>query len=276
MPPAASAATDAASVQGPISEAGAERQIETLWVGAHPDDELYVAPQFAAECIEQKRKCSLLVMTRGESGKCQRPLLCSSGLANQRVAELRASAASLGADVEQWDFADVDTGTAAVAKAWSAMEGGDQALLGRIREFVRSLNPKHIYTFDPRHGTTCHSAHRATAGLLYLALKDTSLSSRVRYLQTRVLLDDKLVFSGVGAMVPSDTTVVRLDASASSLVRDGDLWRYLTEVMGAHASQFSDTKLDGTKNVPLVGRGVYWFEAANLRIPDERYDTLCR
>jgi hypothetical protein len=83
-------------------------------------------------------------------------------------------------------------------------------------------------------------------------------------------------FAGVGAMVPADNTVVRFDAAASSRLRAGDLWSYWTEVMLSHASQFSDALVAGTESTPAGGRAVYWFEAANLRIPDNRYDSLCR
>src|SRR5207248_1606521 len=78
-----------------------------LWIGAHPDDEILVAPILGRECVERGAQCALLVMTRGEGG----------GSTEVRTAEMQRAAELLHATLTHWTFADV---MADVDATWSA------------------------------------------------------------------------------------------------------------------------------------------------------------
>ena len=47
-----------------------------MWIAAHPDDEVLVAPLLARWCGDGHARCSLLVATRGEAGACRLPGGC--------------------------------------------------------------------------------------------------------------------------------------------------------------------------------------------------------
>src|SRR5437016_11853921 len=93
--------------------------LRLLWIGAHPDDEILIAPLLGRECVERSAQCSLLVMTLGEAG----------GPGAVRAAEMQAAADALHAQLTLWAFSDVMGDADAV---WSAEAGGRAALLDRI------------------------------------------------------------------------------------------------------------------------------------------------
>src|SRR5581483_2520023 len=128
-----------------------------LWIGAHPDDETLLAPLLGRSCVEAGDACSLLVMTRGEGG----------GDPAVRTVEMQRAAALFHADLVHWDFGDVGVD---VQNVWSAEAGGHDALLDRIASVITAEQPTIIYTFDPNHGSTCHTAHRALGSLVVEAV----------------------------------------------------------------------------------------------------------
>ncbi len=249
-----------------------------MWVGAHPDDESFIAPQFAAECTEMSGTCTLLVMTRGEGGRCKRPEICSAGLAQVRAGELAKSAALLGADFVHWDFPDFADGTDVGIQKWSAHAGGDEALLRRVREVVTARAPKIIYTFDPRHGSTCHPGHRATAIILFEALKNTPFAQAIRFLESVTDIasppDAGPMFMGIRAAVPADRAVMTFEASTARRSGSGDYWSYFPDVMALHASQYYASEITTVRSAPIAGRKVFWLGADSAK-PDTRYDAIC-
>src|SRR2546422_414200 len=85
-----------------------------LWIGAHPDDEILIAPILGRQCAERGAQCALLVMTHGEAG----------GAGATRAAEMQAAAVFLHAHLTLWAFSDVMKD---VDATWSAEAGGRAA-----------------------------------------------------------------------------------------------------------------------------------------------------
>jgi LmbE family N-acetylglucosaminyl deacetylase len=105
-----------------------------LWIGAHPDDEAFVAPLLGRSCAEKEESCSLLVMTRGEEG----------GNAAIRSAEMQRAADFLGAHLTLWTFSDVGNEVDAV---WSAEAGSHDALaLSSLRQPRGSHRRHHVFS----------------------------------------------------------------------------------------------------------------------------------
>ena len=125
-----------------------------LWVGAHPDDEAFAAPILGPKCVEQHAQCTLLVLTRGESGECKLPGGCGD-LGATRAAEIASAGVLLHATVIQWSFPN--TFTPEVAWPGDTRE--------RIASVIAETRPDVIYTFDPNHGSSCHPEHRLAARL---------------------------------------------------------------------------------------------------------------
>lgn len=148
-----------------------------LYVGAHPDDEWGVTPILADACIERGAKCVFLVVADAKSYGClltiglRDPEECS----RRRREEMRKAAEMFGGTVEFLGMEDVfyafnQIGMEHAIADWSAASGGRAKLVGRIEEVLRREKPRFVFTFDPRHGSSCHAGHRATATLLVEAV----------------------------------------------------------------------------------------------------------
>jgi LmbE family N-acetylglucosaminyl deacetylase len=138
----------------------------TLWVGAHPDDEVLVAA-FLGALRSQGERVILLVLTRGENGVCRLPAGCLPDLARVREREMQLSARRLGAQLHQWRLGDVNgTSPEDVFDEWARQSAGIDALERRLRRLLVTQRPDRVVSFDPGHGSTCHPAHRATSWLV--------------------------------------------------------------------------------------------------------------
>ena len=209
-----------------------------LLVGAHPDDEAFVAPILGRECVEGGAECALLVFTRGERGTCSIPAGCGD-LGSTRTAEMSQAAGLFRANLTLWSFSDA---SADIDAAWSAEAGGRDALLGRITSVILSTSPMVIYTFDPNHGSTCHPAHREVGALVLEAAARTS--TRVELVETAVdFLSDAIVFH------PMTDDAVAFDATST--------WDYLVRDVEVHASQFTPAQVESLRRVPADQRRVW-------------------
>ncbi|HEX7616170.1 MAG TPA: PIG-L family deacetylase, partial [Thermoanaerobaculia bacterium] len=86
----------------PISPARAPWRLpapaSVMWIAAHPDDEVLVAPLLAHWCGSGRAHCSLLTATRGGTGTCLLPDGCRPDLATVRSGEAGGSSQFFGAD----------------------------------------------------------------------------------------------------------------------------------------------------------------------------------
>jgi len=199
-----------------------------LWIGAHPDDEILLAPLLGRQCVERGARCALLVLTQGESG----------GSAAVRASEMQRAAEMLHATLTLWTFSDVITN---VDSTWSGEAGGREALLARIAAEIAAAAPAAVYTFDPRHGSTCHPAHRALGALVIEAL------ARMESPPPLFLVETTPAFGSAVA----EPMIIDATAHWSYLIRDAQI----------HASQFSATQVEALANVPPEQRRVYLIDA---------------
>ena len=202
------------------------RARSVLFIAAHPDDEVPIAPWLAKKCIEEQARCSFLVVTTGENGTCLIPGGCGD-LAALRASEMSRSAAQFGATLTMWGFRD------GAPEEWASI--GD-----RIRAHVASIDPDVVITFDPRHGTTGHPDHRAIGQIVVDAIGGT----RALFLmETRIdvgLSPLSIVFS---AAEVSARVVERFDATSR--------WDALLRTMEIHRSQFDEAWVEEAAASPL-------------------------
>src|SRR5205085_9096676 len=144
--------------------------MHVLWIGAHPDDELFVAPYFGYLIEERGANCAFLVATRGERGPCYRDEGCEPDLATVREEEMRSAAAVFGGDIVFAGFAD---GT---GDSW----GNEEA--ATIRQHVDQIAPDLILTFDARSGATNHQDHRGIGRVV----ASLALSAPIRLVESRL------------------------------------------------------------------------------------------
>lgn len=199
-----------------------------LWVGAHPDDELFAAPLLSELCGTRYR-CRFLVLTRGERGACR--LSNCGDLAVTRAAELLDSAALFDARVEQWRYSD---GTASdpggVLQQWSKESGDCATLLVRMK--AELLAPRIVVTFDRNNGVTHHPDHRATSLLVQAALAGIPDPPALYTLRNEA----RLTRGG------SNIELLRSpSALAGELVSQPASWAAMLSVADRHPSQFDST-----------------------------------
>jgi LmbE family N-acetylglucosaminyl deacetylase len=215
-----------------------------LWIGAHPDDEMFVAPWLARLRVTAGAKISFLVATRGERGDRRRIARDGRDFGSVREAEMRAAAATFDAGVHFLGWRD---GCAAepqdVLRIWAGDAGGRKNLRDQLRNAVNSLSPDWIVTFDRRHGCTWHADHRALGTLvqsLALPIPTTLAESRITY---------------------SDPLRVEPGVSTAEAIPVRDTWDSLTRDMACHRSQFRDEAIELFRNAPDEQR-VVWLRHA--------------
>lgn len=143
-----------------------------LFIGAHPDDETVAGPILARACLALSRPCRLVLLTRGEGGRCDRTGGCGPDLARFRTREMERVASAYGAELVLYDYPNAKLPwssfptVAAQRTAWAAH--GDP--VRRLARELRSFRPTVVLTFDPEGGFTEHPEHRLSAELADEAL----------------------------------------------------------------------------------------------------------
>jgi LmbE family N-acetylglucosaminyl deacetylase len=212
-----------------------------LWIGAHPDDELLIAPLLGRHCIEGTSRCSMIVATRGENGPCELPGGCSD-LGAIREQEMGSAAAFFRASLTQWSLPDVMSD---VAIAW----GPD--VITRLEQAIAIEHPTVVITFDPRHGSTCHPAHEAIGSLVLDAIARMGTAAPDVFLvETGATLHDRYRFANA---LPGQA--ITIDERAT--------WHYLTDDAAIHASQFSTAILGSLGQTPQSERFLFIASAPN-------------
>lgn len=213
-----------------------------VWVGAHPDDEVLIAPLLGQHCVQAGQPCTLVVATRGESGVCGLPLGCAHNLGGVRTSEMQQAALLFGAQLEQLSLpnSEATITTDEVKRRWS-----DAAQLQRIEDAVATADV--VITFDPLHGSSCHPEHIAIGELATGAAMRHG--KRLVYVETRsAAAVDGYVFSAAYAGAPA------IDANGT--------WSYLLDDVAIHASQFNKLQRDSLAVQPRDQRYVWLVDAA--------------
>lgn len=237
-----------------------------VFVGAHPDDELYAAPWLAKLCLEDAQSCKFVVLTRGEAGNCKRTAGCTPDLASVRAEELTTSASHFNAELVHWNWGDgVASSPTAVLEAWSDRAGGDEALVGMVADEL--VGAARVVSFDPRHGDSCHADHRAAGAVAIAAVERAKLpASSVTLIASRLVLDKA---------VPEDTAVWGFDASQPLSSTSAPAWESLIAVLRAHTSQFTSTEVDMLRSTPPANQRTWLLNLENAVADDPRYEGLC-
>jgi LmbE family N-acetylglucosaminyl deacetylase len=197
--------------------------VRLLWIGAHPDDEALVAPIFGAACVEQINDCAILVLTSGSA---------------VRSAEVQRAAAALHARAMQWDLPDVFD-----VSLW----GDRAALVTRLASFILAESPATIYTFDPRHGSSCHPAHREAGQLTLDAVATLGPHAPpVILVETLIVRDAE---SRITGFAPATSSATAIDATST--------WHYLVDDAAIHESQFDAGQIALLQATPADQRRVW-------------------
>jgi LmbE family N-acetylglucosaminyl deacetylase len=214
--------------------------MKILWIGAHPDDELFVAPWLARLRTTAGAKIGLLVATRGEQGDCRLPQSRNRDVGKVREAEMRGAAALFDADLEFLGWRDgVASEPAEVIQIWARDAGGRKQLRHQLRAAIERFSADWIVTFDRWHGCSWHADHRAM-GVLVQSL---ALPIPVTLAESRITFSEPL------RIEPGIPEAEALNVS--------DTWDVLLRDLASHPSQFSTKTIELFRNVPPEQRIVW-------------------
>lgn len=240
-----------------------------LWIGAHPDDEMYVAPLFKKLCVEKRNQCHIIVFTLGEKGHCHLGRACRR-LSNVRRNEMRNSANHLNAKLYQFNLGDgTSPDLGKVANTWVKKLGGTNKAYKKLSDLIKKINPTTIYTFDPRHGVYCHADHRAT-GVIAL-----SLLEKMKFPKSKVQLVESIPKAGRsnGNDWVGFQTIPRVPQI--STFHAHPLWDELTDVMSIHKSQFTQDDIDAAASAPKRYQKLYFIKWIDTNKNDSRFN-ICQ
>jgi len=220
-----------------------------LWIGAHPDDETVAAPLLAFWCRDAGVKCTFLTLTRGEAGHCTNPQFCQPDLPSARSAEAASSSQYFHADLILLSFAD---GGGSADNGW----GDRSSVLGmtvrdQVAKIIAAVAPDLVLTLDPRHGTTCHPDHRAVAGVVYDAWKNSGGASSLYYLETVARVQASDVTFATASNVSGALT---FDANRQLPSTGAPAWLSMVDVMRRYPSQFEDWSPASVERTPPASR----------------------
>ncbi len=284
-----------------------------LIVYTHPDDEQLSSSFLAAECNRLDIDCHFLYTKARASvnfsgGQCMfcahpEPPYNSCGDSNSwlhliRSAELNESLTTLfdaksivelglpNDNVNPFGpFCNVVT---SILNEWETAVGD---LTGEMKTYIEGLDPDKVFTHDPRHGTTCHGEHRATAQVVTDAIALMANAPDLYYNETAIInsvpspasaADELaglyLTWSG-SAMIPDVLNVGTVAAR--------EYFRYVLEI---HMSQYAPSASmcdmhcpDGTpcfNNVENHAGGpdsyyISRFALAENVVGKPEYDSIC-
>ncbi len=253
-------------------------EVRTLWIAAHPDDEVTVAPVLAKRCLGDNLHCTMLVATRGEGSSCPSIGGCPPDLAAVRTMEMVESAAQFKADLIQWDLPDFRSPEPNFVgdvedhiDQWASVVGSREALLMMLREAISDAAPDEILTMDPRHGTTCHTAHRAIAQLTLEVVLGMADPPTLRFSESG-FGGDGATFIGLVAIV-DDRVLQRFDATEP--VGDGAAWDFFGDTLRIHASQFPAAFGDAADATPPEARQAYEVDLRSYDALSEALENYC-
>lgn len=248
----------------------------TLWIGAHPDDEILVSAFLGALCAEREQICTLISATHGEAGVCLIPGGCSPSLAAVRELEFQRSAAILRAYPIIGEFRDGSAPTPeGVLAIWAAQAGGEEILIQLAVGEIRKSGARFVLTFDPRHGSTCHPDHRAIGALVLRAIERMGADApALFFIETRLLQSPIGDAPSLGRVAPDDASQLVFNGDQWAPRIYGSLWRYVAFVIATHVSQFEQRLAVSLGTAPQPERMLGLLPSAQVK-PDPRYD-ICR
>ena len=228
-----------------------------LWVGAHPDDEVLAAPLLARWCLDEKLRCTFLVFTSGERGRCLLPGGCLPSLATVRRAEMKRVARSYGARLIHWTLPDGGALADGSAPVWDAARGGHRGLIAAIGREIDAAGADVVLTLDPFHGSTCHADHRAVGSLVSEAVHSARSNATLFFLETRWEVRTSPLTISSRPAAPASAGTFAFDANLPRGTPPRPAWNALIEDASRHPSQFDQEWLRALARVPAARRAIY-------------------
>ncbi|MBX9895426.1 MAG: PIG-L family deacetylase [Nitrosomonas sp.] len=148
-----------------------------------------------------------------------------------------------------------------------------------IKLEIDNFRPDVILTFDPRHGSSCHSEHRAVGEAVRLgvaAYTGTNFpdKSKLFFLTTRRvdgLTENGSPYTALVPIAPIDKNSVVYSANDFISTAKGTGWEFLINLMRTYPSQFSLASVNAALNTNSLERTTAFQRVTNYSPTDSRY-----
>ncbi len=284
--------SDASEISTSPAEQLATGQVtRVLWLGAHPDDEVFAAPLMADFCLRHGASCHFAVITDGGKGNCfLSPQECGvkdsggappGSLGAVRLREHEQVVAALGGQAHALALEDgASPYVAGVLARWNQQLGGSASdptfatLVQKVEDLIAATQPDLILTFDPRHGMYCHPDHRAANTLAVVAATRRGLDpGRVLMLEATSVYLDAAGRVTRRAWIPGDPALVSYDPYAAGTASA------TTGAMSLYRSQFQASTILAIASMSPEAWKLPWLPLAAAlvdgRFAPSAYDSIC-
>lgn len=230
-----------------------------MLVTAHPDDEAIAGPLLARAA--ETAKVIVVCFTKGEGGNNRTGPELDAALGEIRAKELAAAASVLGVEHRILGFWNGLPG--GMRNPENARETPEQAIArwqrsgrdpkGELIKVIRQWRPDILITLDPEHGTTGHKEHRAVGMLATAAFTEagdpTKFPEQLKD-GLSVWQPQRLYYVANRSQGQAPPRVDELiDGNERSPKRGQTYVEIALEAVARHASQFGNTRQDGTSRL---------------------------
>jgi len=243
-----------------------------MLVIAHQDDEIVFAPFLGRYCAS--KTCIVLTTQNGAAANPQ--------WANEWATSMSKFPVLVG-NYEAGDFsaAAPNENPSAVLLRWEteAAMNGLVSLNKILADKIDRFRPNVILTFDPRHGTSCHAAHRATGEAVRKAVAAYSGTtafnkSNLLFLTTRRvdgITDSGLSYMGLPPIAPQDKDSVVYAANDYISSSKGTGWGFLQTLLNIYKTQFTTSLANSVVNTDELERTTAFQRVTHYNATDTRY-----
>lgn len=148
-----------------------------------------------------------------------------------------------------------------------------------IKLEIDNFRPDVILTFDPRHGSSCHSEHRAVGEAVRLGVAAYTGAnfpdkSKLFFLTTRRvdgLTENGSPYTALVPIAPIDKNSVVYSANDFISTAKGTGWEFLINLMRTYPSQFSLASVNAALNTNSLERTTAFQRVTNYSPTDSRY-----
>jgi LmbE family N-acetylglucosaminyl deacetylase len=236
-----------------------------LLIVAHQDDEIVFAPFLGRYC--ESKTCKIVSTTNDPVRAGEWPVSMSKFPAQS--------------DLGEFVWNDPNEHPSVVLQRWEnqAASVGLINLNNVIAREIDRFRPDVILTFDPRHGTTCHSEHRATGeavrrGVAAYTGANFPDKTKLFFLTTRRVddtADSGAPYMGLAPIAPMDKTSVVYSAEDFISAAKGTGWQFVRTLLKVYPSQFPSTFADSVLNTPQLERTTAFQRVTNYSPSDSKY-----
>jgi len=171
-----------------------------MWIGAHPDDELSIAPALVDHTRKSNVKFTMINITNGE-GYC-----LENG---NRIIDSKCSAEYFGGSVINLGYKNLSKEEMKDKNEFDVMDDWGEKLHDDLKDVIIAINPSLIITFDPHIAFGGHIEHKALWPILYGAINSLLYNCKIWLSTSYPVWNDKQM----SILASEDSSIIEYNKS---------------------------------------------------------------